>query len=108
MKRKTELITVICYNAIEFWKSRKRAIDFYREAARFCDGCEAERYTNIVWDLMDGKTLCHDGSSYGIDYLNEKNQYHQFPNGTNIRDLRGKREWPTDTYGLLPNTTLIG
>lgn len=94
------LISVVCYNAIEFWKSRTRAIKFYKEAAQFCDGCEAERYTNIVWDLMDGKEICTDGESANTEYLAMKDKFLIFPNGTNIRDLTGKVECPTDKMGF--------
>ena len=105
--KKTPLIAVVCYNTIEFWKSRTRAIKFYKEGARCCEGCESERYANIVWDLMDGNTICHDGSSCSYEEAKERNRYHQFSNGTNIRDITGKVEYPLNPMGLIINVEEI-
>lgn len=52
---------VICYNQAEVWQSRSLAAAFYAEGVRECDGSEAERYMNVLMDLMDGKAVCHDG-----------------------------------------------
>ena len=90
--RKTKRLTmIVCYNGIEFWESRERALAFYKEGARYCEGCEAERYMNVVMDLIEGYDICTDGES---DYKRcmEEERYKVFTNGTNIRDLDG-REW---------------
>ena len=60
-------IIIVCYNRIERWHSRKNALRFFRECARNCEGAERDRYINIVWDLEDKKTLCHDGSSWNYE-----------------------------------------
>lgn len=65
-----KMIEIVCYNRIELWHTRKNALNFYRDCVRNCDGAERERYINIVWDLEDKKTLCHDGSS--VDYETAK------------------------------------
>ena len=52
---------VLCYNQAEVWQDRTMAAAFYAEGVRECDGCEAERYMNIVMDLIAGKAVCHDG-----------------------------------------------
>ena len=57
------MIDVICYNQVEHWHSRNKAIEFYKKGMRECDGSEAERYTRIYLDLIDGKAVAHDGDS---------------------------------------------
>lgn len=52
---------VICYNQAEVWQSRERASEFYLEAMCACEGCERERYMDVLLDLMAGRRLCHDG-----------------------------------------------
>lgn len=52
---------VLCYNGAEVWQSRELAAEFYLEAMCACEGAERERYTNVLLDIMAGKTLCHDG-----------------------------------------------
>lgn len=52
---------VLCYNQAEVWQERTLAAAFYAEGVRECDGCEAERYMNVVMDLVAGKAVCHDG-----------------------------------------------
>ena len=60
-KLKQEKIIVKCYGKEQEYKSRKAAIQEFREAAEWSDGCEKERYMNILLDLYDGKTYCTDG-----------------------------------------------
>ena len=62
-------IKVVCYNQIENWHTRKNALKFFRECARNCEGAERDRYINIVWDLEDKKTICHDGVSLPYNVL---------------------------------------
>lgn len=52
---------VLCYNQAEVWQDRTMAAAFYAEGVRECEGCEAERYMNVVMDLVAGKAVCHDG-----------------------------------------------
>ena len=52
---------VVCYNQAEIWKDRTAAAAFYAEGVRECEGCEAERYMNVLMDLIAGYTVCHDG-----------------------------------------------
>ena len=54
---------VICYNRAEVWQSRSRALEFYMEGVCACEGCEAERYLNVVMDLAAGEAVCRDGVS---------------------------------------------
>ena len=63
---------VVCYNQAEVWQSRNRALEFYLEGVRECDGCEAERYTSVAMDLMAGKAVCHDGVT---KYLTRPTEY---------------------------------
>ena len=60
-KLANEGIVVLCYNTAEVWQDRIAAAAFYAEGVRECDGCEAERYMNVLMDLVDGKRICHDG-----------------------------------------------
>lgn len=55
-----EKIIVKCYGSEKTYNSRKEAIKEFREAAEWSDGCERERYMNILLDLYDGKKYCTD------------------------------------------------
>lgn len=57
------MVTVICYNRVEFWHSRKRAYQFYWGGVMACEGSERERYLNICNDLDQKKEVCTDGFS---------------------------------------------
>lgn len=61
-----------CYNMAEVWANRSDAFEFFREAAWASEGCERERYMNILLDLMSGKHLCFDGST---TYLTQETEY---------------------------------
>ena len=54
-------LVVFCYNRATVWQDRSLAAEFYREAVLMCDGCEKERYMNVLMDIMDGNCICHDG-----------------------------------------------
>lgn len=43
---------------------RKDAIDFYLEGMMACEGSEAERYTNIYLQLLEGEIVCNDSRDY--------------------------------------------
>lgn len=62
MARRKEAIKIICYGQEEIYTDRKKAIQFYRDCADHSEGAERERYVNILFDLMDGKSLCTDGA----------------------------------------------
>ena len=96
------MITIICYNMIEYWEKRENALKFYDEAARFCEGSERDRYLNIVWDLEDGKDICTDIVSFHKYTDKEIEKYLEMgflqkkkidnPNGT--RDYKNKIYYP--------------
>lgn len=54
-----DIVTIHCYNQVEKM-TRKEAIAKYLEGMRECEGSERERYTNIYFDLIDGKMECFD------------------------------------------------
>ena len=58
--KKLDSVTITCYGETEVWDNRMDALRFYKEGAEACEGAERNRYTNIVFQLMDGKTVCHD------------------------------------------------
>ena len=55
------MIKITCYGKTETWDDRKKAIDFYNEAVAWSDGCERERYMNILLGLYRGDMVCSDG-----------------------------------------------
>lgn len=86
---KLRRIAVVCYGEIEYWNSRKLAMQFYREAMEACDGCERERYTNIFLDLLDGMDICTDGMG-DYDQALQEGRIGQYDTPCNTRDYRGK------------------
>lgn len=87
-------IKIVCYNQVEFWSSRKKALEFYRKACRACEGSERDRYLNIVWDLEDKKPICHDGSSLPYDVLAKNNLVMKVGSADGTRDFGGKIWYP--------------
>ena len=59
-KDKPKPVWVTCYNEREKWASAEKAIEFYKDCAANSDGCERERYTNIILKLQDGETDVDD------------------------------------------------
>jgi hypothetical protein len=59
-------VYTICYNAVDIWKSKKAAMDFYEEAIYACEGAERERYINVYRDLKDGETFAYDGNGNNV------------------------------------------
>ena len=90
------MITIICYNQIEFWNSRKKATKFFETAARECEGAERDRYLNIYWDLKDGKDICEDGRSYPLDTLKAMGYYLKTDAPDGSRDYGNKIWYPCD------------
>lgn len=58
-KQMNEKVKVTCYGQTEVM-TRKEAIDEYYEGMLCCDGSEAERYTTIYCQLMEGCMECSD------------------------------------------------
>ena len=81
-------IEVICYNGIEKWNKRSNALKFYRDGVRCCEGCERDRYINIVIGLEDGLMKCDDGC------VNESRVYETKTNAPDgSRDYGDKTNW---------------
>lgn len=59
-KPKATPVYTTCYGQRDRWPSKEKAIAYFKEAAACSDGCERERYTNIVMKLMDGETDVDD------------------------------------------------
>lgn len=55
-----EQITTTCYGHTDKWASREQAVRYFQECAMCSEGAEKERYTNIILQLLDGQTDCHD------------------------------------------------
>ena len=55
-----EIVFTVNYNGLSVWKSRKEAINFYKDCAAFSEGAEKERYTILLLDLMDGADFAVD------------------------------------------------
>jgi hypothetical protein len=58
--RKLDSVTITCYGTTEVWDERIEALRFYKQGAEECEGAESRRYANIVFQLMEGKTVCTD------------------------------------------------
>jgi hypothetical protein len=53
-------VVVKCYSHTELFDNKNVAIREYEEAAAWSDGCERERYLNILDDLYSDKVYCSD------------------------------------------------
>ena len=87
---KENLISVVCYDRIESWHSRKKALSFYGKAARVCEGCERDRYFEVCCDLEDGLPVCHDKVSRSYDELAKENRFYKTTAPDGSRDYGGK------------------
>ena len=58
-KEMNEIVSITCYGRTERM-TRRAGLEKYSEGASVCDGSEAERYSNIVMQLLDGETECYD------------------------------------------------
>lgn len=47
-------VSVTCYGITADWDNRNEAILYYAEGLNNSEGSEKERYSNIVWGLIDG------------------------------------------------------
>lgn len=56
------MTTVICstYGREKKFKSRKGAINFFKECMMYSEGSEQSRYISILMQLMDGDKYCSD------------------------------------------------
>ncbi len=59
MAKMTDIVKITCYGKTEEM-TRKEGLKKYREAMRYSEGSERDRYCNIVWDLEDGYMECND------------------------------------------------
>ncbi len=55
-----QVVCVVCYGMPELWKKKHQAMDFYEQAWRSCDGCEAERYGNIWYKISRNYKVATD------------------------------------------------
>lgn len=55
----SEQVMVTCYSDTEIL-TRRDALDKYFECTIMCQGCEAERYFNILIQLIEGHIQCYD------------------------------------------------
>lgn len=87
-------VIVICYDRIEVWHSRKKAIEFFSQGVIECDGIEAERYANIVAYLSLGHDIATDGESMSYAECKREGRYlvTDAPDGS--RDYGGKIWYP--------------
>lgn len=85
-----KMIEIVCYNHIELWHTRKNALRFYRDCVRNCEGAERQRYINIVWDLEDKKTICHDSSSVDYETAKTNDWYYKTTAPDGSRDYDNK------------------
>ena len=58
--RKLDAVTITCYGETKVWDDRIEALRFFKQGAQECDGAESRRYANIVFQLMDGLSVCSD------------------------------------------------
>ena len=58
--RKLDSVTITCYGETKVWDDRMEALRFFKQGAQECDGAESRRYANIVFQLMDGLSVCSD------------------------------------------------
>ena len=58
--RKLDAVTITCYGETTVWDDRMEALRFFKQGAQECDGAESRRYANIVFQLMDGLSVCSD------------------------------------------------
>lgn len=59
--KKSDEVIVHCYYNDELWFGRKNAFEFYMDCIGLSDGCEKNRYANIVYDLYVGLNYASDG-----------------------------------------------
>jgi|GEM_PF-7069448 len=54
------MISTVCYGNRVEWPSLKEASDHFRMAADCSEGCERERYVDVLMDLLDGRSVAWD------------------------------------------------
>jgi len=65
-----ECVTV-CYNQATVWQSRSMAAEFYLDAMTGSSGCERDRYTDVLLEIMAGNPVCHDGVTTTLTWETE-------------------------------------
>ena len=58
----------ICYNQAIVWQSRELAASFFLECMCESEGCERERYTSVLLDLMAGKEIAYDRATKSLTW----------------------------------------
>lgn len=58
-KKKTDIVTITCYNS-ERKMERQKAMEEFSDAILFCEGSERDRYCSIVAGLKAGKSVVDD------------------------------------------------
>ena len=53
-------IKTLCYGSIKEFNSIKEAKDFYLDCYYGSEGCERERYSNILMGILDGQKFVYD------------------------------------------------
>lgn len=69
-------VYVACYNTLHIFKNKENAKKFFTECFYCSEGCEHERYANILIDLMYSD-IGTDGDSFSvweIIYYNNNNE----------------------------------
>ena len=54
------VIQTLCYGTLRKFDSLKKAKDFFLDCYTNSDGCEKERYANILIGLLDGNKFVYD------------------------------------------------
>lgn len=49
------------YGHTDVWKTRKEAIEYFKNCCKNSEGAERERYVGIMIQLLDGQTFATDG-----------------------------------------------
>lgn len=59
-------VYVLCYNSLQKWSDKKKAMDFYRTGMACSDGSEKERYAEVYCQLNEGYDCVDDGYSDSV------------------------------------------
>lgn len=59
-------VVTVCFNAADVWPSRKAAVAFFLEGMYNSEGAENERYQEVLFQLLEGRDVAHDGVSWKV------------------------------------------
>ena len=65
-------IVTICYYEAEVWRDRNEAIASFLEGMRNSEGPENARYEEVMFQLVDGHCIAHDGVSDRITEIRRR------------------------------------